>query len=134
MLGTALAYVVSMNRDETRVLVIDDEPSVRKVLRDILATFGFQTDAVGDGPAGIEQFRQHGYHVVVTDLLMPGMTGVEVATKLRDIDPNVGVILLTGSSSPAVSAEAKRDGLGLLHKPVSPDQLVAAVDRARSIA
>jgi len=41
---------------------------------------------------------------------------------------------LTGSSSPAVSAEAKRDGLRLLHKPVSPDQLVAAVDRARSIA
>jgi CheY-like chemotaxis protein len=116
------------------VLVIDDEPSVRKVLRDILATFGFQTDAVGDGPAGIAQFRQHGYHVVVTDLLMPGMTGVEVATKLRDIDPNVGVILLTGSSSPAVSAEAKRDRLSLLQKPVSPDQLVTAVERARSIA
>ena len=56
MLGTALAYAVPMNRDQTRVLVIDDEPSVRKVLRDILATFGFQTDAVGDGPAGIEQF------------------------------------------------------------------------------
>jgi hypothetical protein len=44
------------------------------------------------------------------------------------------VILLTGSSSPTVSAEAKRDRLSLLHKPVSPDQLVAAVDRARSIA
>ena len=122
-----------MNRDQTRVLVIDDEPSVRKVLRDILATFGFQTDAVADGPAGIEQFRQHGYDVVITDLLMPGMTGVEVAAKLRDLDPKVGLILLTGSSSPAVSAEAKRDRLGLLHKPVSPDQLVAAVDRARSI-
>ena len=121
-----------MNRDQTRVLVIDDEPSVRKVLRDILATFGFQTDAVADGPAGIEQFRQRGYDVVITDLLMPGMTGVEVAAKLRDLDPNVGLILLTGSSSPAVSAEAKRDRLGLLHKPVSPDQLVAAVDRART--
>ena len=41
-------------------------------------------------------------------------------------------LFLTGSSSPAVSAEAKRDRLGLLHKPVSPDQLVAAVDRARA--
>src|SRR4030095_14845850 len=123
-----------MNRDQPRVLVIDDEPSVRKVLRDILATFGFQTDAVGDGPAGIEQFRQQGYHVVVTDLLMAGMTGVEVATKLRDIDPNVGVILLTGSSSPAVNAEDKSDRLSLLHKTVSHDRLVAAVDRARLIA
>ena len=89
-----------MNRDQTRVLVIDDEPSVRKVLRDILATFGFQTDAVADGPSGIEQFRQHGYDVVITDLLMPGMTGVEVAAKLRDLDPNVGLILLTGSRRP----------------------------------
>jgi CheY-like chemotaxis protein len=120
-----------MNREQTRVLVIDDETSVRKVLRDILATFGFQTDAVADGPAGIEQFRQHGYDVVITDLLMPSMTGVEVAAKLPTSIPRL-VILLTGSSSPAVSAEAKRDRLGLLHKPVSPDQLVAAVDRARA--
>jgi CheY-like chemotaxis protein len=96
-----------MNREQTRVLVIDDEPSVRKVLRDILATFGFQTDAVADGPAGIEQFRQHGYDVVITDLLMPGMTGVEVAAKLRDLDPKVGLILLTGSSSPAVSCTSR---------------------------
>ena len=43
-----------MNRDQTRVLVIDDEPSVRKVLRDILATFGFQTDAVADGPSFVQ--------------------------------------------------------------------------------
>jgi CheY-like chemotaxis protein len=113
-----------------RVLVIDDEIVLRAVLRDMLSVCGYHADVVEDGPSAIDRFRQHRYDAVITDLLMPGMNGFEVASALRMIDPTVKIIMLTGSAPEMAAGRARDSGVTLLHKPVALRELKAAVDAA----
>jgi CheY-like chemotaxis protein len=124
-----------MSTNPHRVLVIDDEPALRSLLRDMLEACGYRCDAVADGPAGVAQFRAHRYEAVITDMLMPGMNGLQVATALRALDPHVHIIMLTGSA-PALTMDGAR-GAGvntLLHKPIPLRQLKSAVDAACATA
>lgn len=118
-----------------RVLVIDDEPALRLVLSDMLAACGYQSDVAADGAAGLARFREQRYGAVITDMLMPGMSGLEVAAALRTLDAGVQIIMLTGSAPSLSSDQARASGISmLLHKPVALAALKAAVDAACSIA
>jgi CheY-like chemotaxis protein len=120
-----------MPTDTHRLLVIDDEPVLRSLLSDMLSACGYETDVAADGASGLAQFREQRYEAVITDLLMPGMNGLEVATALRTIDPEVQVILLTGSAPSLTSNRARESGVTtLLHKPIALTDLKAAVDAA----
>jgi CheY-like chemotaxis protein len=122
-----------MTTDPARVLVIDDEPSLRSLLIDMLDACGYATDAAPDGASGLALFREHRYEAVLTDLLMPGMNGLQVATALRALDPEVQIIMLTGSA-PALSVDLAREaGVNtLLHKPIALSDLKSAIDAACS--
>jgi two-component system, NarL family, capsular synthesis sensor histidine kinase RcsC len=113
-----------------RVLVIDDELVLRALLRDMLSVCGYQADVAEDGPAAISRFQQERYDAVITDLLMPGMNGFEVASALRSIDPAVKIIMLTGSAPEMAAGRARESGVTLLHKPIALGELKAAVDAA----
>ena len=124
-----------MATDTRRVLVIDDEAVLRSLLSDMLEACGYETDVASDGAAGLARFREQRYEAVITDLLMPGMNGLEVATALRTIDPEVQVILLTGSAPSLTSNRARESGVTtLLHKPIALSDLKSAVDAACSAA
>ncbi len=79
-----------------RVLVIDDEETLRKALVDLFKAGGHAVEAAEDGASGLERFRPGAFDLVVTDLGMPGMSGWEVARSIKNTDPAVGVIMLTG--------------------------------------
>jgi two-component system, NarL family, capsular synthesis sensor histidine kinase RcsC len=110
------------------VLVIDDEAPLRGVLRDMLSACGYDADVAEDGIAGLARFQARRYDAVITDLVMPGMNGLEVAAALRGIDPGVRIILLTGSAPALTAGRARESGVTLLHKPIALRDLKAAVD------
>lgn len=112
-----------------RVLVVDDERHVRRLLRDLLEAWGCRTDEAGTGAEGIRLFEDGGYDLILTDLVMPGIGGLELVEAVRERDPRVGVIVLTGSSAD-VSAARDRLGFTLLRKPLDVAGLQTAVRRA----
>jgi DNA-binding response OmpR family regulator len=119
-----------MTTDSARVLVIDDEAVLRGVLQEMLAACGYDADVAENGAAGVSRFQERNYGTVITDLLMPGMNGLEVVTALRTIDPLISIILLTGSAPSLTAARAREMGVILLHKPIGLGDLKAAVDAA----
>jgi DNA-binding response OmpR family regulator len=129
-IGIRLAFTLAPMTNGHRVLVIDDEAVLRGLLRDMLAACGYEVDLAEDGAAGVARFQQSHYRAVITDLLMPGMNGFEVARALRTIDPAVRIIMLTGSAPQLTAGRAREAGLTLLHKPIALSDLKAAVDAA----
>jgi two-component system capsular synthesis sensor histidine kinase RcsC len=119
-----------MPTDAARVLVIDDEAVLRGLLRDMLSACGYDADVAEDGAAGLARYQSRRYNAVITDLLMPGMNGFEVVDALRTIDPEVRIIMLTGSAPALTAGRARESGVTLLHKPIALGELKAAVDAA----
>ncbi len=82
-----------------KVLIIDDEESVRCLLTDALSISGIDTDMAPNGGAGIEKFHQQKFDVVITDLLMPGINGNSVARQIRSSDrPDTPIIGISGTT------------------------------------
>jgi len=98
-----------------RLLLIDDEAMVRTMLTDVLESFGYRVDAAESGEAALERFHAGQYDAVITDLVMPGMNGLEAAERLREFDS---------------VHEARRAGLKVVYKPVSLSGLKAVVETA----
>ncbi len=118
-----------MDGTQPRALVIDDERHLRSLLCELLAVWGLRADAAANGIDALRLFERGAYDVVLTDLVMPGVSGLDVIRNVRQRDPRVGVIMLT--ASPA-DLESERDRLGfsLLHKPVDLRGLETAVRQA----
>lgn len=80
---------------KTRILVIDDDPSVTSLLKRGLSYEGFAVDTAPSGRQGLEQARQQPPDLVILDIMMPGIDGLEVCRRLRTADPSLPIILLT---------------------------------------
>lgn len=115
-----------------RVLVIDDHSHTRGLLCDLLTFWGYQPDAVSNGREGIARFAEGHYDLVLTDLVMPGVSGLEVAETIRHADPTVGVIMFTGSGAD-LQLHGRRLGFTLLRKPLEVQGLEAAVRQALGV-
>lgn len=113
-----------------RILVVDDERAIRHMLRDVLDAFGYAVDVAAGGPEALAAFAPDRYDLVVTDLLMAGMSGIEVAQAIRSVDADVPLILLTGSVPGIRVEQARIADLTLLHKPIGLRDLQDAVARA----
>jgi two-component system response regulator AtoC len=114
-----------------RVLVIDDDASLRYTLQAVLGDAGMAVEAYDGGEAGIAAFEAHGADVVLTDLAMPGLSGMQVLERLRATDPSVPVLMLTAHGSERVAVAAMKAGAhDYIPKPFDPDELVLSVRRA----
>lgn len=114
-----------------RVLVIDDEPSMRFTLEAVLGDAGLEVSTADGGQSGLAEFEAHGADVVLTDLAMPGTDGMAVLTTIRAQDPSIPVMMLTAHGSERVAVAAMKAGaFDYLPKPFDPDELVLAVTRA----
>ena len=78
-----------------KVLVVDDEIEACNVLKEFLTLKGYKVETALDGPTAINKIRKLKPHVVLLDIKMPGMGGMEVLKKIKEIDPSVGVIMVT---------------------------------------
>jgi two-component system, NarL family, capsular synthesis sensor histidine kinase RcsC len=112
-----------------RALVIDDDAPVRRVLHAVVTGLGFETDAAANGSEGLARFESQPYDVVLTDLLMPGMTGWEVLEAVRERNPKMPVIIITGSAGHDNDRRVAQPGVALVHKPVRMDSLGSTLAR-----
>ncbi len=116
----------------TRVMVVDDEAPLRLAARHLLEAEGFEVSEAERGEEALTRLDSVAPHVVVTDLRMPGMSGLELLRTIRSRRPEVEVILVTAHGSVETAVEALRDGAyHFLLKPIDPvDMLVQTVRRA----
>ncbi len=112
------------------ILVVDDEPVARQSLSDILRLEGYNVSSAANGQSAVEFVRTHSVDLMVADLRMPGMDGLDVIQVVNQISPDTEVILLTahGSTESAVQALRLRIHDYLL-KPALPAQIVASVKK-----
>lgn len=113
-----------------RVLVVDDEESVRELLTRTLRLAEYEVETVADGASGLERLRQGPCDLLIADLRMPGMDGLSLIREARRLHPQLPVIIITGYSSEASAIEAVNLGVnGYLIKPFRVSQVLAAVAR-----
>jgi excisionase family DNA binding protein len=118
-------------RVRPRVLVVDDEASIRDLLSKTLALAEYDVDAAPDGRSALERMRLHPYDLLIADLKMPGMDGLTVIRESRRYKPDLPVIIITGFSSESSAIEAVNLGVaGYLTKPFRVPQVLAAAAKA----
>ncbi len=123
------AAPLTVGRRTGRILVIDDEPHLRDVVTNLLRLEGHLAVGVGSGAEGVEVFRSEPFDVVITDLGMPDLSGLEVARKAREVHPGVRIILCTGWNAALSQAEQRASGVDrLLEKPFRLDKLLQLVN------
>lgn len=107
----------------TKILIIDDEEVVLDSCKQILRNTSYQVTAVSNGELGLEVLQEIKPDLVFVDLKMPGLSGFEVLTKIREIDPNIVSIVITGYSTVSSAIEAMKNGAyDFLPKPFTPDE------------
>ena len=116
------------NNDKGKVLIIDDDSSMVEILTQMLVEEGYQIDAFTTGVEGIDIFRKHKHEVVLTDLRIGDMSGIEVLRSVKEINPQTAVIILTGYASTESAVDAVRLGANdYLTKPVRMLDLIKSV-------
>jgi DNA-binding response OmpR family regulator len=116
----------------TRVLVVDDEQLVRDLTVQVLERAGYEVVGEGDANAALDLVEAEAFDLVVTDVVMPGLSGVELLNELRDRRPDLPVLLMTGGSpEPERTTRALELGAnGIVYKPYSHAELIDAVRAA----
>ncbi len=115
---------------KTNLLVVDDEPIARQSLSDILRLEGYHVVSVASGEAAVDHLRNYSVDLMIVDLKMPGMNGLDVIQVAHQIAPDTQIILLTAYGSMESAVEALRQRVhDYLLKPASPTQILASVRR-----
>ncbi|MCK5145303.1 sigma-54-dependent Fis family transcriptional regulator [bacterium] len=119
-----------MSLQDRSILVVEDDPILRRFIGDVLKRKGCQVASAADGLAGLEEIKKHPYHLVVSDLKMAGMDGLELLTRIKKISPATEVIIITafGSVSTAVDA-MKKGAFDYITKPVELEELDIVIER-----
>ena len=113
------------------VMVVDDEASIRDAVEQWLGLSGFAVQCFARAQACLEQLPRNFPGVILSDVRMPGMSGLELLEQVRALDPDLPLILLTGHGDVPMAVEAMRDGAyDFLEKPFSPETLLASLRRA----
>jgi excisionase family DNA binding protein len=127
--GTSRTLLLPAGRP--RVLVVDDEASIRDLLSKTLALAEYDVDLAPDGRTALERLRMVPYDLLVTDLKMPGVDGLAVIREARRMKPDIPVIIVTGFSTEASAIEAVNLGVaGYLTKPFRIPRVLAAAAKA----
>jgi excisionase family DNA binding protein len=114
-----------------RVLVVDDEASIRDLLSKTLALAEYDVDVAPDGRSALERMRMYPYDLLIADLKMPGMDGLTVTREAKRYKGDLPVIIITGFSTESSAIEAVNLGVaGYLTKPFRVPQVLAAAAKA----
>ncbi len=114
-----------------RILVVDDEATIRLALSRFLRTRSFEVEVADSGAAALEMLAHHRFSLMLCDLRMPGISGLDVVPRALALDPDLGIIMLTAVNDAASATEALSSGaFDYLTKPVELPDLQAAVERA----
>ena len=118
--------------EDIRVLLVDDEPHFIKMLAERLSVRGFSVETAGGGPEAVERVKEEPYDAIVLDLLMPEMDGLETLKQLKEINPDLQVILLTGHGTVDKGVEAMKLGaMDFVEKPADFQELLSKIREAK---
>jgi two-component system, NtrC family, nitrogen regulation response regulator NtrX len=114
-----------------RILVIDDERAIRNTLKEVLEYEKHEVDLAEDGPSGLEMFASNSYDVVLCDIKMAKMDGLEVLARLEEISTTVPVIMISGHGNIDTAVEAiKKGAYDFLEKPLDLNRLLITIRNA----
>ena len=120
-----------MSETNMRLLVVDDEPIVGKRLKQVFDKIGFEIETYTDSAAALAAIAEKPFDIVVTDLKMEGIDGIEVLKRVRAMNPKTRVIIITGYASPDTAELAQQEGVfAFLAKPFRLDELKQVIYRA----
>ena len=113
-----------------KILVVDDEAVIRESLRDWLSDVGHQVLTAENGPQALEIIQREGLGIVIADLVMPGMDGVELMKKSKELSPNIEVIIITAYGSIPTAITAMREGAyDYIEKPFCPERVELLIEK-----
>ncbi len=113
-----------------RVLVVDDDQAICEYMETFLAKDGFQVKTLTDPQGAEQEVKVGGYHLVVLDLMMPQIDGLELLQRVRRIDTDVAVVIFTGYPSFETAVQSmKLDAVDYLKKPFNPEEFREVVNR-----
>lgn len=120
-------------KPKRRVLLLDDDASIRRLVSALLRSRGFRVDEVTSGLAALDLMAREDYAVLILDLMMPHEGGVTVMRSLRESEPAKlqRVVLLTAAPAAVVASYAHEVG-AIVQKPFTPEQLVSTIERIAS--
>jgi CheY-like chemotaxis protein len=126
----------------TRILIIDDDQAVRTATKIALEASGFDVVTVADGKSGLAEIVKQQFDVVIVDLFMPGMDGLETTKAIRELSPRMAIITASGfmfggkcPEMPLFQDLAEEAGaISTLYKPFRPKELLEAVQKALGVA
>ena len=113
--------------DAVKVLVIDDQPLFRDVLSEFLEVLGHEADLAADGQEGLARFDPSVHRIVLTDFLMPGLTGLEVAAAIRARSGTTPIVMISAFAGPDDERRAVEAGLHFVRKPLTFAQFEATM-------
>ncbi len=117
-----------------RVLLADDEKEFVETLASRLEVRGMEVDTALNGESAVEQIRANGFDVVILDVLMPGKNGIETLKEIKNINPLLQVIMLTGHGTVQTGIEGMKLGAyDYLMKPTDTRELVEKINRAYEV-
>jgi DNA-binding NtrC family response regulator len=112
------------------ILVVDDDSDVREFFQDFLTADGYDVTTLDDPTAAVERIRDEVFHLVVLDLMMPKLSGLELLAQIRAVDDDIAVVIVTGHPSLAsASASIQHDVSAYLPKPCSPAEFREVIGR-----
>ena len=117
-----------MEQRSARILVVDDEATIRLTLGALLRRQDYQVTIASNGAEALTLIEQQPFDLLLLDLKMPGLSGLDVAQRARALQPRAGVLILTGSSQIAgLPEDPAIDQFGVLHKTASPQEVLDRV-------
>lgn len=112
------------------VLVVDDDPDILEYLQDFLGAEGFDVTTLGDPSLAVERIRDEVFHLVVLDLMMPKVSGLDLLAQIRAVDDDIAVIILTGHPSLDTATTAiQHEVSAYIHKPFTPAEFRDVIAR-----
>jgi K+-sensing histidine kinase KdpD len=119
-----------INTDSNNILLVDDDLAFLKVAQSILHNKGYQPDVAKNAVEALKKAKSKTYNLAVLDMLLPDMSGVDLLSSLREIQPDIMTIILTGFSSVEHTVQSlNRGAFAFLEKPLNPDRLLEVIQR-----
>jgi two-component system response regulator PilR (NtrC family) len=117
--------------EKRRIMVVDDEENVCQMLADYLDNLGYQVVTANDGENALTKFRKGEFDLIISDLLMPSMNGLELLKRIRELDEEVVFLMITGYPSIESAVAAIKDGAyDYITKPFHMEDVRFRIERA----
>ncbi len=114
-----------------RVMVVDDEENIREVLSNYLESMNYEVDTAEDGQDALNKFSKGNFDLIISDLLMPNIDGLELLKRIRNIDKEVIFLMITGYPSIETAVDAiKKGAYDYITKPFHMEDVKLRIERA----